>query len=146
MSGSRGTSFVELMVVMAVMSLLVGCLSLFLAPMEGRLDGAARSTEAFFRQARVTAMATTSAYRIRPADSTTMIVETAGSCGAASWIVDDTLVLDLPRGIVLDDTGWTLCYGSRGTASANLLIGLQDEDGAMRDIEVLRGGTTRQQS
>jgi prepilin-type N-terminal cleavage/methylation domain-containing protein len=138
-----GFSLVELMAVLAVSAMALGMLALYLTPMESALENGRELTRGFLRRARATAMATTSAYRVRPDGVGALIAETAPSCGSAVWTGDPDLRLDLARGIRLADPSWSICFSSRGMADANLVVELRHERSGSVRFEVLRGGTTR---
>lgn len=139
----HGMSLVEILVVLALIGLVVGAYSLYLRPVEAALETASAHVEGTLRAARLKAIATTSAYRVRPQDDGRLVAEWAGSCSAASWTDDDGLDLDLPADVRLDSTAWTVCFTSRGVSNANVVITLNHPQHGTRHIEVLLGGTTR---
>jgi hypothetical protein len=51
--------------------------------------------------------------------------------------------LNLPDGVTLADTGWSVCFSSRGISSDNVVITLQHDVYGSEQVEVLLGGTTR---
>ena len=128
---------------LTIAALLLSLSSLYLTPMEADLGAGIALTEGFLRQSRATAMATTSAYRIRPASNTRLVAETGSSCLTDTWVADADLSLELPGDVALVDTTWSVCFGSRGLASGVATIGLSQPGAGSRNIAVLRGGTTR---
>ena len=139
----KGTTLIELIAVVAILGIGLAAASMYFRPMEGPLDAAVALTEGQLRQARVTAIATTSAYRVRPSSNATIIAETAANCAATTWTADPDLVVDLPDDVSFTDTSWGFCFGARGVSTVNATITLQDTRSRTRQIEVLRGGTTR---
>lgn len=128
---------------LTIAALLLSLSALYLTPMESDLGAGIALTEGFLRQTRATAMATTSAYRVRPTSNTRLVAETGSSCLGDTWIADADLSLELPGDVALADTAWSVCFGSRGLASGAVTIGLAQPGAGSRRIAVLRGGTTR---
>ena len=143
MHRQAGVTLVELLAAMSIMGIALGTFALYLTPMEGGLNGGVTATEGFVRQARATAMATTSAWRVSPDSKNTLAVERASSCSSGSWTLDPDLHVELPKDVEFSDTGWEVCFGSRGTADDNIIIELKMAGRGKKQIEVLRGGTTR---
>ena len=142
-SRSAGAPFVELLLVLTLMGLVAGTTAIYLKPMETSTRDGAKQVEGFFKESRFKAMATTSAYRVQAATSSRLFAETAASCSSTTWTADPALSLDLPRGVTLADTGWTLCFGSRGISSQNLTVTVLQAGRPTRIVEVLLGGTAR---
>ena len=95
------------------------------------------------RQARLSAIATTSAYRVRPTSLYELGADMADSCSATTWTADNSMNLDLPGGVEFDSTSWSVCFSSRGISAGNVVIGLHHDTFGDVDVEVLLGGTTR---
>jgi hypothetical protein len=51
--------------------------------------------------------------------------------------------LELPAGVTLSSTDWSVCFNSRGTASDNVTLVLQHPDHASQTLEILLGGALR---
>ena len=143
MSRSAGATFVELLVVLTLLGLVAGVTAMYLKPMETSTRDGAKQVEGFFKESRFKAMATTSAYRVRPESSSRLLAETAASCSSATWAADPAFSLDLPRGVTLGETAWSLCFGSRGISSQNLTVTVLQAGRPTRTVEVLLGGTAR---
>jgi len=142
-SRAEGATFVELLVVLTLLGLVAGATAIYLKPMETSTRDGALQVEGFFKEARFKAMATTSAYRVRPETSSRLIAETAASCSSATWTADSSVSSDLPRDVTLGDTAWSLCFNSRGIASQNVTLTVQQAGRPTRIVEVLLGGTAR---
>jgi hypothetical protein len=99
--------------------------------------------EALFRQARLRAMATTSAYRVAPSDSSNLSVERAATCSDTTWTIEGDMELEMPKGVTMSDTSWSVCFSSRGISMNNITVTLQHSKYGLRQVEVLLGGTTR---
>lgn len=133
----------EVLVALAIMAISLGIGSLYLTPIESPLRSGAALVESLCREARLNAIATTSAYRVRPATARRLIAERGASCAASSWTEDPATSLQLPQGVTVESTSWSVCFGSRGVSSDNQVIGLEHSQYGTIDVEVLLGGTTR---
>ena len=138
-----GLTLLEVMVVVAILGLGVGIASLRLQPLETPLQSSATLVEGFFREARLKAIATTSAYRVLPSTSSRLMAQTADSCGASTWTTVVGMNLDLASGVTLSSTAWSVCFGSRGISNDNVSVKLLHDPLGSTTIEVLLGGTTR---
>jgi len=138
-----GFTMIEVLVVVAILGIALVGASLYFKPMEGRLQAAVVLAEGQFRQARVLAMATTSAFRVKADGSTRIVAESADSCSATTWATVPELDVDLPDDVTLTGTAWSFCFGARGVSNVNATIALQHPRLGTTQIEVLRGGTTR---
>lgn len=138
-----GLTLLELLVVVAIIGMSVSVAAFNLEPLESPLQSATTLTESFARQARLNAIATTSAYRIIPFSSSRLAAQTASSCAATTWTTDPDMRLDLPTGVTFESTDWSACFSSRGISSTNVTATLQHDTYGSADVEVLVGGTTR---
>ncbi len=136
-------TLVELLATLAVLGITLGISALYLTPFEGRMENGLALTESFLRQGRSSAIATTSAYRIRPSSSNELIAETAVNCAASTWTADSSMNLELPTGVSYTSTGWSVCFSARGMTPTNTRIELYESGSGNKEIEVLLGGTTR---
>jgi hypothetical protein len=138
-----GSTVLETLVVLAIMGLGLSLSTVYLSPDNDPLESGTEAVEGLCRQARVSAIATSSAYRISPASSDRMIAESAASCNETTWTVDGSVEASLPEGVTLVSTSWNVCFSSRGVASENREIRIQHSDFGSTGVEVLIGGTTR---
>ena len=134
---------IELLTVMALIGVVAGVYSLYLRPMEARLDTAASHLESQLRSARLKAMATTSSYRVAPLTDAVVIAQWAPTCSASDWTLDRRLELELPRGVRLASTDWSVCFSSRGMTDVNASVTVTYPDYGTRQVEVFLGGATR---
>jgi hypothetical protein len=141
--GEAGITVLEVLVVVAILGLSVGVAALNLEPLETPLAAGVTLTEGFFREARLSAIASTSAHRVQPDSSLQLGVQQATSCAASSWTTVADMKLNLPQGVSLADTSWSVCFTSRGISSDNVVITLQHDMYGSEQVEVLLGGTTR---
>jgi prepilin-type N-terminal cleavage/methylation domain-containing protein len=143
MKRQRGSTMMEVLAVLAVMAVGLGISALYLRPVESPLSAGATLVEGVFRQARLNAIATTSAYRVSPSTSQLLIAERGDSCAATTWTADDDTQVLLPEGVTFESDAWTVCFTSRGVSADNQTIRLQHGQYGSIGIEVLLGGTTR---
>jgi Tfp pilus assembly protein FimT len=139
----RGATLVEALVVLGVLGLAVGATALALRPLQSPIDTGTTLLEGFLRQARLNAIATTSAYRVSPSSTSRLRTTYASSCSATTWTTDADMTLALPSGVTMTSTSWSVCFSSRGISNANTLVTLQHPTNGSRKVEVLVGGTTR---
>jgi prepilin-type N-terminal cleavage/methylation domain-containing protein len=138
-----GSTLLETLVVLAIMGIALGIGSMYLRPIERPLESGAALVESLCRQARTSAIATTSAYRVRPGSAYMLLAEQAASCSETTWTVDNTTKTQLPQGVTVTSTSWTVCFSSRGISTDNQKIQLQHDQFGTIVVEVLLGGTTR---
>jgi prepilin-type N-terminal cleavage/methylation domain-containing protein len=143
MRGQAGMTLVELLAVLAIVGIGVGVAALYLRPMEAPLDTATAHFDGTLRAARLKAMATTSAYRLQAGAEDRVVAAFADSCSAGSWTPDPQLELTLPRDVTMNPTNWTICFGSRGLADGNVVVGFVHPEYGSRSVEVMLGGTSR---
>ena len=143
MSRQAGASLLETLVVVAIIALFVAVTLANLKPAEAPLQTGTRLVEAFILQARSSAIATTSAYRVVPDGAGQLLTEYASSCNDLTWTREPGGSLELPDEVTMTDTDWTVCFGRRGLSSANLTVTLVHPEFGSRQVEVLLGGTTR---
>jgi Tfp pilus assembly protein FimT len=141
--GESGASLLELMAVMAIVGLAVGMVTTDLRPAAAPLQNSAVLLESFFRNARAKAVSTTSAYRVVPAGSARVVTAYASSCSAGTWTSDPDLEFDLPEDVSISNTGWTVCFSSRGAAGSNEVVTLTHPTAGARQVEVFAGGSAR---
>jgi hypothetical protein len=115
----------------------------YLRPIEAPLQVGSTALEGYFRQARGRALATTSAYRVSASTVRLLQAEYAKNCAEASWTPDPKLQLQLPPGVTLASTSWSICFNNRGLADANLQVTLKHPEEGSQQVEVLRGGAAR---
>jgi hypothetical protein len=88
-------------------------------------------------------MATTTVHRIRPFTEGQLVVEYAPSCLSAAWTLDPRMDLELPAGVTLTPTDWSVCFTTRGTATNNVVVTLEHPKFESKQLEVLMGGAVR---
>ena len=142
-NGERGVTLVEVLVVVAVLGIGLGVASLNLEPLDTPLEASTSLFEGFMRQARLSAIASTSAYRVSPDGDHALQAERADSCAATTWTADPALALELVEGVTFTATTWQVCFSSRGISATNVTVTLQHAEEGTQQIQVLLGGTTR---
>lgn len=139
----RGTSLMELLVVLALLGLSVSAVAFNLSPLETPLHSGTVLLESYFRQVRRQAMATTAAYRAVPVGQNRLITQRASSCLDTTWTDEPLVQLELPDGVNMTDSKWRVCFSSRGISASNVTVTLIHADFGQKKVEVLIGGTTR---
>ncbi|RIL06985.1 MAG: hypothetical protein DCC75_10380, partial [Proteobacteria bacterium] len=84
-------------------------------------------------------------YFLQPSSSSRLITLYGDNCADPSPTTDTGFLLNLPSGAYLTDTTWSICFNSRGFPDANIELGLQDQGGEQKTIEILLGGAVRVQ-
>ena len=144
MTRSNGFTMLELVIVMVIINALTGIAIAGLKDYNRPSQNAADLTRAIFKQARAKAIANTAAYKIAASGATLITASYADKCSSVTFINDPLLELEMPEGALLETTGWSVCFNSRGLADTNLTISLRGSDGESKSIEVLLGGATRE--
>ena len=137
-----GLTLLEVLVVVAILGLALGIASVNLRPLGTPLQAGTALLEGYFRQARVRAIASTSACRAVPEGLTRVVTQCATSCSDTGWTTESTLQLTLPEHVAFETANWSVCFSSRGIATQNVTIALEHGNGSAK-VEVLLGGTTR---
>lgn len=143
MNRQSGTTLLELLGVLALLGIAVVVVAIKMQSMGNPLDISTSLLEGEFRAARLNAIATMSAYRVSPATPTAIRAEKAATCSATTWTVDASLNNTLSTGVTMSPSSWSVCYGSRGIATANVVVTLAHSQYGSRRVEVLVGGASR---
>jgi len=143
-----GFTLIELLIVLVLVGLVLTIATPRFRGLENQLQNAAMETTSFLRQARTSAMARTSAYRVIVGSTTELRGEFANSCAATTWADDTRTRLDLRDGVVMEGTvivpGDVLtCYNARGVADASPTFVLRDRLLNGQLVEVFLGGAVR---
>jgi prepilin-type N-terminal cleavage/methylation domain-containing protein len=143
MNRQSGLSVLELLATLAILAVVATVTTINLEPAEAPLQTGSRLVEGAIQQARSSAIATTSAYRVRPGSASRLVVERAGECDDADWIDEPRAAVDLPDEVTVTDTGWSVCFTRRGIANDNVMVTLVHPRLGSRRVEVFLGGATR---
>ena len=143
MCRQSGATLIELLVVLTIMGIALMVTAPNLKPAEAPLQTASRLTEGFILQARSSAIATTSAYRVVPDGEDRLLLEYAAKCDDSTWTAETYSILELPDEVTMTDTGWSVCFSRRGISSTNVTVTLTHPDFGSSQVEVLLGGSTR---
>lgn len=141
-TGQQGTTLIEVATVLALVGVGIGVTAFYVVPPQSPLQLGVERTEGALRQARLQALASQSAHRVRPLDSGRLGTEVADRCDAGSWSAAPDLTVAMPAGVTVS-TGWDVCFGARGIADANVTVAVDDGVAPPRSVEVMLGGTTR---
>jgi prepilin-type N-terminal cleavage/methylation domain-containing protein len=141
----HGYTLIELLVTMAVGSVMIGIAAANLRAYNRSSKNAVSMIQGFVKQARAKGIARTAAYRIyADGDGTAIRTSFANSCTSASFTVDTALVLTMPEETKLLTPTWSVCFNSRGLANSNVTIPFKTRDTGTKQVEVLLGGGTRE--
>jgi prepilin-type N-terminal cleavage/methylation domain-containing protein len=136
-------TLIELIIVMAILTIGLGTASIFLKSTENPLKTGTVLVEGSFREARLMAIASTTAHRVSPAGSGGLQMEHAMTCAETTWIETDLPPLELPHDVVIENSDWSVCFNSRGVSNNNVVVTLTHPTFGSTRVEVLLGGTTR---
>lgn len=143
-------SFIEILVVLAIIGIASGIAALNLRPLGNYIDNAASEMAGTLKQVRARAMSTTSAYRISRASDTQLIVEFAdGSrCDSSDWQEESRLNHEFREGVRIKevrggDDDVIVCFNPRGLASRTPTVILSDANERERSVSVYLGGAVR---
>jgi prepilin-type N-terminal cleavage/methylation domain-containing protein len=140
--GERGFSLLELVVVMAIVSVLLGLLSLNLHKLGRPADDAASELSGYFKRARALALNSTRAYTLKPSGMNAVVATYGSSCSSTTQTPDAALTIELPERSMFTSTAWSVCFGTRGISDSSEDIEIKDDDGA-KTVQVSLGGGTR---
>lgn len=142
-SSEIGNSIIELLVVMFLIAVLSKSAISNLAVVKNPLQDGTTQVLGLLKEVRAKSISTTSAYTLSADSSTRLSAEYANTCEATSWTADNKLQLDLPTGVHLTDTSWSVCFTSRGLANDSPTISLENSQGESKIVEVFLGGAVR---
>ena len=143
MNRQSGLTLLELLGVLALIGIAVAAVAVRMQSSGNPLDVSTSLLEGEFRAARLNAIATMSSYRVSPATPTTLRAEKAATCSATTWTVDSNFNNALSTGVTMSPSYWSVCYRSRGIATANVVVTLAHSQYGSRRVEVLVGGASR---
>lgn len=135
-----GFSLIELVVALAIVSIMLGIAGANLKEMVNPAQNASAEVAAFMKQARARAISTTSAYTVEASSPRQLIAKFGINCSDVNTTNDDTLIVNLPDDVTLTSTTWSICFSSRGLADSNIVVSLEDAYGSAESIEVYLGG------
>lgn len=142
MRESRGTTILELMTVVSLAAILSTIVISNVKALNTPASTAAAAFVGFCKEARAKAMASTYAYTVKPASSTSIVTTYAKSCTATPQTNDPALTLPLKQGARLSSTSWSFCYSTRGLVDSSLDIAIGDTNGT-KTVQVGLGGGVR---
>ena len=144
---NKGFTLIELLITVSILGVVLSIGALNLKPLNDDAQNAASQLGGFFKQTRAKAMSTTSAYRVdRETNSQTgqirVYAERARRCNDTTWVRDDRLQTELPKGVELGIVKWNgqPCFNSRGFVSNAITVKLTDDRERVREVELLLGG------
>ncbi|MCP3980225.1 MAG: prepilin-type N-terminal cleavage/methylation domain-containing protein [bacterium] len=143
MNGQSGVSMIELLAALAILGLAASVATVNVERLETPLTNGAAMTQGFFKQVRTRAIATTSAYRVFPSDTRTLVADFADTCDAATWTEEPGFRVELPTDVRIPDTEWVACFTNRGLSDDNVSVTLRHPEYEPMQVEVLLGGATR---
>lgn len=127
---------------MLVMSTAAANLRLLGNPVQG---GASRLVE-FFQQARTRAISSGSAQTVYPESDSRVLLRASKHCDDLAGPAAPASKMDIPPGAFMPDTGWTVCFGSRGLPTNAVDVRIKDAGSPVAlSVKVLLGGAVRVQ-
>ena len=139
----RGSSIVEMLVVLGLIGSMLGIAIMNMKELEDPLQTGASQLAAFIKQVRAEAISSTLAYTIKPASTSKIITVYAAKCSDTDTTSDTKVALELPNGAHLASTTWDLCFNSRGLPDGNIDIEMHDIGSQSKTVEVMLGGAVR---
>ncbi|WP_299406838.1 GspH/FimT family pseudopilin [Acaryochloris sp. IP29b_bin.148] len=151
---NAGMSLIEILVVVALTAMLAAFAAPAITFGTNPLRDTSNRMAANFKLARAKAMAKTAAYRIRPLSVGQVVIEHANNCNETTWttaseFVTEDLTFDTPTEVIsaqvdgsgVANTGWNVCFNSRGRANQTLELTFQDTNtNQQRTLEIFVGG------
>ncbi|MCP3979332.1 MAG: hypothetical protein GY716_08390 [bacterium] len=141
--GQDGVSLIEVTGVLALLGLAMTVGAFYVSSMDTPIQTGGQLLEGLLIQARARSISTTTAHRVQPGAAGRLVVETATNCSAGSWTAQPTMDVDLPTGVSISPTTWSVCFSRRGSAFANVVVTLAHAELETRQLEVLQGGVVR---
>lgn len=142
MTSESGMSLVELMVVVAVSSLLIASGVSNLKELESPLNDASFATVHYLKLARATAISRTKAVVVTRSSSSRLTSAEADNCASSQTDID-SLILDLPGGATFTSSGWTICFTQRGFAESAVSFPITAGSDS-KTIQIALGGGIRE--
>lgn len=141
----QGFSLIELLIVIAIIGIMAVLAVVGLRGLRNDLTANASELEAQVKLARSKAMTTTRAYRLVITDKR-IDAEWARRCNdTTGWQEDDAIWMELSERVDISgtqgvDDNVLICFTSRGLASTNPVLTLQNTEGDTAEVEVFIGG------
>jgi prepilin-type N-terminal cleavage/methylation domain-containing protein len=140
----HGFSLLELLIVIALSSIMMGFAYLNTNEARDDLNYSADLVVSLLKKARSKSISTTRAYTIYPTSNSRIASKYSDKCTDTSFQNDPSMLLVLPRGVLLANTTWSLCISPRGIAKSSVDI-LILEGSRNKTVQVALGGAVRVQ-
>ena len=142
----QGFTLIELLIVIAIIGIMAGLAVVGLRGLRNDLGNSTSELEGQVKLIRSKAMTTTRAYRLVTAADGRIEAEWSERCSDTNgWQKDGTVWMELSERVSLTDTqnvtnNVLICFTSRGLASTNPILTLQDGKGDTAEVEIFIGG------
>jgi type II secretion system protein H len=142
----QGFTLIELLIVIAIIGIMAGLAVMGLRGLRNDLDFNATELEGQVKLIRSKAMTTTRAYRLVTAAGGRIEAEWSERCSdTTGWQKDNAIWMELSERVSLANTqnvnnNVIICFTSRGLASTNPILTLQNTEGDTAEVEIFIGG------
>ena len=138
----RAFSLLELLVVMALGSILLGVALFNAKDYENQALTAASSFAGYLKTVRAKALATTYAYTLSAESPTQVVAKYSSTCSSETQTDDIAMNFILPAGTQFSEIPWSLCFTARGLSDSSQSISIQDHSYA-KTVQIVLGGAVR---
>jgi hypothetical protein len=140
-----GYTFPELFAALGLCTVFMGMAVSNVRVLGNPVQSGALQLASVLQQARSKAIATNWAYTVYPVSSNEIAVKYGRFCGSKDIKIDSRLRFRIPKGAELAETGWRVCFASRGLPTDNAGIFVRDKSNPALavGVDVYLGGNIR---
>ncbi|MBX7138199.1 MAG: prepilin-type N-terminal cleavage/methylation domain-containing protein [Oligoflexia bacterium] len=134
-----GYSLMEMLVVLALISIIAATALSDLKVLENPLSSASANITHYLRLVRSRAISQTKAIKVTPSGYRRLSASSAESCTSEVFTPVTDLTLDLDDDIALRTNDWHVCFSQRGLADAHVIFEFYSSTGD-RTVQIALGG------